>query len=61
MSLSKFLDLKNDLAFKRIFGSEKNKHILIDFIDEALVLKSNEQIQEVNLQPFMQGMHVVYS
>jgi hypothetical protein len=32
MSFSKFLDPKNDLAFRRIFGSEKNKDILIHFI-----------------------------
>lgn len=32
--LSKFLDPKNDLAFKRIFGSEKNKDILIHFLND---------------------------
>ncbi len=34
MSLGKFLDPKNDLAFKRIFGSEKNKDILIHFLND---------------------------
>ena len=29
--LTKFLDPKNDVAFKKIFGSEKNKDILICF------------------------------
>ena len=29
MGLSKFLDPKNDVAFKRVFGSESNKNILI--------------------------------
>jgi hypothetical protein len=30
--LSKFLDPKNDYAFKQIFGTEKNQDILIHFI-----------------------------
>ncbi len=32
MAITKFLDPKNDVAFRRIFGSEKNKDILIHFI-----------------------------
>nr|WP_255424129.1 Rpn family recombination-promoting nuclease/putative transposase [Wolbachia endosymbiont of Pentalonia nigronervosa] len=32
MALSKFLDPKNDFAFRRIFGSVNNKDILIHFI-----------------------------
>ena len=32
--LPKFLDPKNDFAFKRIFGSEKNKDILIHFLND---------------------------
>ena len=34
MTLKKFLDPKNDLAFKRVFGSEKNKNILIHFLND---------------------------
>ncbi len=34
MPLSKFLDPKNDLAFKRIFGTERNKDILIHFLND---------------------------
>jgi hypothetical protein len=34
--LDKFLDPKNDLAFKRVFGSEKNKDILIPFLNDIL-------------------------
>lgn len=34
--LSKFLDPKNDIAFRRIFGSERNKDILIHFINRLL-------------------------
>ncbi|MGI4775698.1 MAG: PD-(D/E)XK nuclease family transposase, partial [Janthinobacterium lividum] len=34
MSVSKFLDPKNDIAFRRIFGTEKNKDILIHFVND---------------------------
>ena len=36
MVASKFLNPRNDLAFKRIFGSEKNKDILIHFLNDIL-------------------------
>ena len=32
--MGKFLDPKNELAFIRIFGSEKNKDILIHFLND---------------------------
>ena len=47
MTLSRFLDPKNDVAFKKIFGSEKNKDILIHFINDILELKGNKEITEV--------------
>ena len=47
MTLSRFLDPKNDVAFKKIFGSEKNKDILIHFINDILELKGNGEITEV--------------
>ncbi len=31
--LTKFLDPKNDFAFKKVFGTEKNKDILIHFYE----------------------------
>ena len=49
MALSKFLDPKNDVAFDRIFGTEKNKDILIHFINDVLELKSGDRIREVTL------------
>jgi hypothetical protein len=42
----KFLDPKNDLAFKRIFGTERNKDILIHFLNDIFNLHSNP-VQEV--------------
>jgi predicted transposase/invertase (TIGR01784 family) len=47
MALSKFLAPKNDVAFKKVFGSEKHKDILIHFINDILEFKGNEQIEEV--------------
>ena len=45
--LSKFLDPKNDVAFKKIFGSEKNKDILIHFLNDVLGFTGNNQIHDV--------------
>ncbi len=39
--LSKFLNPKNDLAFKRIFGNERNKDILIHFLNDIFNFKDN--------------------
>ena len=40
MYLTKLLDPKNDAAFKKIFGTERNKDILIHFLNDMLELKS---------------------
>jgi predicted transposase/invertase (TIGR01784 family) len=45
--LSKFLDPKNDVAFKKIFGSEKNKDILIHFLNDILGFIGNQRIHSV--------------
>lgn len=47
MTLSKFLDPKNDFAFKRIFGTEKNVHILIQFLNDILGSHLEQPIKEV--------------
>ena len=54
MTITKFLDPKNDFAFRRIFGSEKNKDILIHFINDILGLEGVHKIQEVTFQPTIQ-------
>jgi len=46
--LSKFLDPKNDVAFKKIFGSEKNKDILIHFLNDMITFKGNGHIVDVS-------------
>jgi len=45
--LSKFLDPKNDVAFKKIFGTEKNKEILIHFLNDMLTFQGNRAIKDV--------------
>jgi len=47
MPLSKFLNPKNDVAFKKIFGVEKNKDILIHFINDVLKLQGDDTIESV--------------
>jgi len=47
MDLSKFLDPRNDLCFKKIFGTEKNKNILIHFLNDILGFTEINAIQEV--------------
>lgn len=43
-----FLNPKNDLAFKRIFGSEKNKDILIHFLNDIFGRTTNS-IEKVTI------------
>ena len=45
--LAKFLDPKNDVAFKRIFGTEMHKNILIHFLNDMLGFSLGEKIQQV--------------
>ena len=44
---SKYLDPKNDLAFKRIFGTEKHKSIPIDFLNATLNLNGLDKIVDL--------------
>ncbi len=51
---NKLLDPKNDTAFKRIFGTEKNKDILIHFLNDMLVFKNTSPIKDVTfLKPVL--------
>jgi predicted transposase/invertase (TIGR01784 family) len=47
MSLARFIDPKNDFAFKQIFGKEKNQDILMHFLNDILGYKGLEQIVSV--------------
>jgi predicted transposase/invertase (TIGR01784 family) len=45
----KFADPKNDLAFKKIFGDENHKNILISFLNSILDFKDEQTIVDVEL------------
>ncbi|WP_264706038.1 Rpn family recombination-promoting nuclease/putative transposase [Wolbachia endosymbiont (group A) of Ancistrocerus nigricornis] len=47
MTFSKFLDPKNDVSFKRIFGTEKNKDILIHFLNDILGFTGKNEIKDI--------------
>ncbi|MFV9897412.1 PD-(D/E)XK nuclease family transposase, partial [Rickettsia conorii] len=47
MLISRFLDPKNNYAFLKIFGTEKNKDILIHFLNDILGYTGKEVITEV--------------
>jgi len=45
----KFADPKNDMAFKKIFGDEKHKEVLISFLNSILDFKDEKTIVDVTL------------
>jgi predicted transposase/invertase (TIGR01784 family) len=45
----KFVDVKNDLAFRKIFGNEYRKEALISFLNAVLLLKNNQRIVAVDM------------
>ena len=58
MALSKFLDPKNDFCFKQIFGTEKNKDILIHFLNDILKYEGSEKITEVTFLKTIQDPEI---
>jgi len=55
----RFLDIKTDYAFKKVFGSENSKDILLDFLNAVLDLK--EPISDLSIEdpynvPKLRGM-----
>ena len=47
MPISRFLDPKNDYVFWKVFGTEKNKDVLIAFLNHVLCLEDKDQIIDV--------------
>lgn len=45
----KFVDIKNDVAFRKIFGNENRKEVLISFLNAVLLLKENQKIVNVDI------------
>jgi len=45
----KFANPRNDIAFKKIFGNEKHKNILISFLNAVLDFKNDKEIEDVEI------------
>ena len=60
MAFSKFLDPKNDFLFRRLFGTEKNKDILIYFINSILHLAGDDAVQDVTYLKTTQDPEIAY-
>jgi predicted transposase/invertase (TIGR01784 family) len=49
----KFVDVKNDIAFRKIFGNDKKKTILISFLNAILQLDGDKRIKSISIaNPF---------
>ncbi len=44
-----FVDIKNDIAFRKIFGNENKKIILISFLNAVMKLKDKDAIVDVEI------------
>ncbi len=60
-----FLDIKKDFAFKKVFGSEGSKDILINFLNSVITFENNLKIQSLTIVdpyniPMLKGMKDTY-
>ena len=61
----KFLDVKTDFAFKKVFGSEGSKDILISFLNSLVLFPDGETITDLTIVdpyqiPLIKGMKDTY-
>ena len=61
----KFLDVKTDFAFKKVFGSDKSQDILISFLNALITFHNNEKIIALEIVdpyniPLLKGMKDSY-
>jgi len=61
----KFLDIKTDYAFKKVFGVEENKDILIEFLNSIVDFPQDNQIKDLKIVdpyniPMLKGMKDTY-
>ena len=56
--VARFLDPKNDFAFKQIFGTEKHKDILIHFLNDVLKFKGDHVIRDVQFLKTVQDPEI---
>ncbi len=57
----KFLDVKTDYAFKKVFGSIENKDLLISFLNSVIIFTNNAKIKDLDIVdpyniPMLKGM-----
>lgn len=45
----KFLDVKTDFAFKKVFGSEDSKDLLIDFLNSIITFDNKNKIETLTI------------
>lgn len=45
----KFVDIKNDVAFRKIFGNDNRKEVLISFLNAVLLLEKDNRIVTVDI------------
>jgi len=58
MAIVKYLNPRNDIAFKKIFGTEKNKDILIHFLNDVIERK-DKKVTKVRLLNPMQHPEII--
>jgi len=46
----KFVDIKNDIAFRKIFGNDNKKEILISFLNAVLELPKGKLIKDIQIK-----------
>ena len=49
-NIMKFVDIKNDIAFRKIFGNENKKEILISFLNAVLELPKGKKIKRFEIK-----------
>ena len=60
-----FLDVKTDYAFKKVFGSDKSKHVLISFLNSMIDFEDGAKVQDLTIvnpyqAPLLKGMKDTY-
>jgi predicted transposase/invertase (TIGR01784 family) len=61
----KFLDVKTDFAFKKVFGSSDSKDILISFLNSVIEFENKQKIKDLTIVdpysvPLLRGMKDTY-
>ena len=61
----KFLDVKTDFAFKKVFGGEESKDILLSFLNSLVLFAGGEVIEDLTIVdpyqiPLIKGMKDTY-